>query len=186
MEAALPLTGQTWVWPKYSGATHLNGPHVRVTEAQGVDFDRWYEDLSIPPFSDDEWAEFWSFCERLALEELDIPAREWLKLPETELRHLCPVIRQTYDPDYGGELFEVDVCSHDQHAGSLVFVKKGWGMWTIVEFNDGDGGAPGGDSLIMITLIRRSSSKRWIPSIPTNLAMRISKGCVYGISNHTR
>ena len=140
MEAALPLTGQTWVWPKYSGATHLNGPHVRVTEAQGVDFDRWYEDLSIPPFSDDEWAEFWSFCERLALEELDIPAREWLKLPETELRHLCPVIRQTYDPDYGGELFEVDVCSHDQHAGSLVFVKKGWGMWTIVEFNDGDGG----------------------------------------------
>src|SRR5262249_5268553 len=47
--------------------------------------------------------------------------------------------RRDYDHKYGRHLVDSIRGDENEH-GSRCFVRQGWGEWTIVEFNDGQGG----------------------------------------------
>ena len=140
------FTGQNWHWPKYSGAAMLIGPgQVGPAKAEGLTLDRWYEDLGIPLFSEQEWFELQKLDECGDWEALGFPGQEWFELPQPEpgshaIR--CSALAQrTYHPDYGR--FIVDNSNYDHCQGcppELLFVWQGWGKWCVVEFNDGLGG----------------------------------------------
>jgi ParB-like chromosome segregation protein Spo0J len=139
---AEPLTGQTWHWPKYSGA---------ATNSFTLDFKTYSEDLSAPLFTPDEWEEFTSFDEAKVLSEFKFPGYTWfdwwdlpmrvpvrssiLRKPRSTAEHN----QRSYDPLFGRMIV-------DNHEGCKTcprgpfFIRRGWGEWVSVEFNDGEGG----------------------------------------------
>jgi hypothetical protein len=66
--------------------------------------------------------------------------------PVTPDGFACPPVRRRYDPDFGALIAEHPShvrCSHNRggrNDGQPVFVRRGWGAWWAVEFNDGKGG----------------------------------------------
>ena len=134
------ISGQTWRWPEYSGAVKLTGPNSFNHDA-GLQADKWWEDLTVPVFSEQEWEEFKAFDEKAAVGQLDFPNKEQFLLPKlrTPEDYECPINRRLYDPAHGRMMVEQHRCGHGCHEGGPVFVKQGWGTWIIVEFNDGQG-----------------------------------------------
>jgi KorB domain len=129
------FTWQTWHWPKYSGQVLLIGTGGRTdTDLEGLD--DLMELDSVQIFSPDEWQEFCSFDEVLALRMMNLePVKGWgraIRWPNNcyqfrvDLRY-----RRDYDPSYGRFLFEME--------NKPCFVKQGWGKWLVIEFNDGQG-----------------------------------------------
>ena len=137
-----PFTGQTWHWPKFTGLEVLSRANCYSPKLYGLGLNLngiLMECYDIPLFSPDEWEAFTDFLEIAALEELpDIPARAHIAWGAVarERRIKTTAIRRDYDPHYG-RFITADVC---KTCGPYVFVKKAWGCWCIVEFNDGDGG----------------------------------------------
>jgi hypothetical protein len=146
-----PLPGASWHWPWLSGPTWLyEGPAGAP-------------DVDLPEFTEDEWDEFrymdhGDACMD-ALEAADVPLLEFFRFPKggtVEHRSLgrraraqwsdwgkrsCDLLdRRTYDPEYGGFIDAHEDCSEYHHVSGPVFVKRGWGEWVTVEFNDGQGG----------------------------------------------
>ncbi len=137
----IPITGQTWHWPEYTGAIELTGPN-QVNPNAGLNLDAWWEDLTVPLFTEEEWDEFPCIDERELLDDIDFPGKEQFILPklQTVEDRICVVNQRTYDPNYGRAIFEDNRCSCWCHADGPVFVKRGWGTWIVVEFNNGQGG----------------------------------------------
>lgn len=109
------FSGQSFHWPPYSGVEY---------ELEG----------DAPLFSEEEWREWLAFDEQAALAALDIPdGIQWLwEAPEPRDPN-CLLLRRDYDCDYGG--FIAECC----HGPGPVFVRRGWGEWQIVTYNDGRG-----------------------------------------------
>jgi ParB family chromosome partitioning protein len=108
--------GQAFHWPRYSGVE---------CELEG----------DAPLFAEDEWEEWLAFDEEAALAALDIPdGMQWCwETPEPHDPN-CLLLRRDYDCDYGG--FIAECC----HGPGPVFVRRSWGEWRTVTFNDGGGG----------------------------------------------
>jgi len=114
-------TDQDTPFPKYSGQTN----------------EKWNEETSIPIFTKEEWIDL----EIYDIFRDDIWGKEFLgfitpyepnQIKETHL------IRRTYDPSYGDFIVE-----ESEYENSRIpcpyFVKKGWGEWLVLTFNDGNG-----------------------------------------------
>ena len=141
-----PFTGQTWHWPKYSGA------EITPIQPKG---NTYAEDLHVPLFTPAEWDEFLAFDEAAVLEDLDFPGCTWFNWDPTAWRvpfrtfgvrdHWVgtATARRAYDLTYGRFLTthepSCELCKVTS-AGGAIFVRQGWGVWETVEFNDGNGG----------------------------------------------
>lgn len=138
------FTGQDWHWPKYSGVSWLTVTHGWcVDETKNIlNLDEWDENVvDIPIFSEQEWEEYCSFVEEDALYDLDLPCGDffdWEWKAEREPRH-CAFMRRTYDQNFGRFIVDDKDRNCKCHCGPPFFVKRGWGKWCIVEFNDGKG-----------------------------------------------
>ena len=73
---------------------------------------------------------------------VDTPGKKHFILPkpQTPEDRSCVTGQRTYDPNYGRKIFEDNKCSCWCHTNGPVFVKRGWGTWIVVEYNDGQGG----------------------------------------------
>jgi len=133
--------GQDWHWPRYSGSVLLTRPGTWLREEQKerLGLDEHDENMSVPCFSEAEWAEWVAFDEREALECLEFPGCEcfgfWPNAKKGGERSVLE--RRTYDSGYGR--FIVDGAECEVCPPGAVFVKRGWGKWCIVEMNDGQG-----------------------------------------------
>jgi len=130
------FSGQPFHWPQYSGAEWLNKnghfteKYGRFVRRDGREAEALYH---VPLFSEGEWQEWLNFNEAEALEALDFPGKSFFRWPFRHQESLHPARdKRYYDPDYGRLLAE------DKHQKHL-FVRRGWGEWVIVEFNDGAG-----------------------------------------------
>ena len=139
---AVPLTGQTWHWPKYSGA---------VLNSITLDFKTYGEDLSAPLFTPDEWDEFTSFDEAKTLSEFNFPGYAWFdwwdnhwRVPGRTSILRAPLSAAIHNQRDYDALFGRTIV--DNHEGCRTcprgpfFIRRGWGEWVSAEFNDGEGG----------------------------------------------
>src|SRR5262249_32901006 len=126
----------SWHWPVFSGQVVQN-----TTSKEDHPFG---EDMTIPCFSEQEWEDIGCYCRDEALADLNIPGldlfsfymqrSEW---SEGGAFDICT--RRTSAPDYGRFIVSgTDLC--DTCPDGELFVKRGWGNWCVVEFNDGKGG----------------------------------------------
>jgi hypothetical protein len=118
-------------WPKYTG--------MRPGGLHGT----WYLPdkngqqtlATIPLFTEDEWAEIDAF------DAVDVLSSVFPELNWSQHRQGLAVVkpsahdRRTYDPLYGRLIAETTCELCTRH-----FVRRGWGQWGIVTFNDGMGG----------------------------------------------
>ncbi len=137
------FTGQTWNWPRFSGA------EISPIDPKGRDY---HEDVAAPLFSPDEWDEFLAFDEAASLEDLAFPGHEWFNWSPRAWRvpfrtfsvrdhwAATSLARRNYDLTYGCFIADQSepTCGMCKTGG--VFVRQGWGQWQLIEFNDGDGG----------------------------------------------
>jgi hypothetical protein len=130
---ATPFTGQTWRWPRYTG--------ISTTRMGDSD------DTTVPLFTVDEWDEITNFGCNDALRDLVFPGHalfSWTVAPWERDRYPldCPTVSRDYDPTYGAFIIEHPEpadCTLEHHAARPLFVRRGWGEWCLVEFNDGAG-----------------------------------------------
>ena len=128
---AEPFTGQAWHWPTYSELQY-NAIQPNWNLSSGISF---AEDLSVPLFTPDEWDLFWAFDNS----EMDFPGCAFFKFRPG--RVLGATLRRTYDPNYGRFLIQNEGGQHCATCASgRLFIRRGWGHWTIVMFNNGHGG----------------------------------------------
>jgi hypothetical protein len=116
-------------WPKYTGMTWDGwqgcGSPKDPTDREAI--------LSVPVFTETEWAEVLSFDAEDTL-ETSYPGLDWGDLHPVRMTQTIEE-RRIYEPSYGRFIGETtcEMCRHH-------FVRHGWGQWRIVAFNDGDGG----------------------------------------------
>ena len=115
-------TGQSWLYPKYSGLLFL--------EESSAD--------DISEFNKKEWAEFLKVLkDGITYPTDDIPLFEYVKLKEPSVPwwfsdSFC---RRIKDDSYGS-FFKNDL---PEFNNKEIYIKKDFGSWRIVEFNDGTG-----------------------------------------------
>lgn len=124
------FAGQPRHYPKYSGW---------VTNCID-DWDEKRPDKKIPLFTPEEWEELKNLPDK---KELNYWNKKGIKLTDYHYEPLKMGVlrRRTFDPDYGnfilekkeGKNWECKYCVEE------IFVKKGWGEWVRVTFNDGRG-----------------------------------------------
>ncbi len=125
--------GQDWHWPKYSGQTLIIGPGHWKHDIAGLD--RFGELPDVSLFSEQEWDEFRNFHEVTSLAMMS-PCPGWgdfLRWHEETQYKPDDRDRRTYDHNYGRFIF------HSDREDSPVFIKRSWGVWSVIEFNDGQG-----------------------------------------------
>jgi ParB-like chromosome segregation protein Spo0J len=140
---AREFTGQTWHWPRFSGA---------VVESIQPHFKTLSEQLDVPLFSPEEWESFIAFDEEEALLELDFPGCDYFNWALRKFRtpfralylrrpwHPEGLNQRDYNPEYGRFITENDGACCDGCPPGKLFIRQGWGEWKTVEFNDGGGG----------------------------------------------
>jgi hypothetical protein len=120
-------------WPKYTGMRpggmhgtwYLPDEHKKGQEALAA----------IPLFTEDEWAELSAF------DAVDVLSSVFPEINWSQHRQGLAVVnpsphdRRTYDHSYGRLIAETTCELCTRH-----FVRRGWGQWGIVIFNDGMGG----------------------------------------------
>lgn len=123
------FAGQPRHYPKYSGwITNI--------------IDDWIEKKidKIPLFTQEEWEELKNLPDK---KEIDYWNNLGIKLNDYHHEPLGMEIlkRRTFDPDYGNFILEKkDGFSWEcNYCFESIFVKKGWGEWVKVTFNDGWG-----------------------------------------------
>lgn len=138
------FSGQWWHWPKYSGQELIIGPGPWREDIAGLD--EFNELPDTPLFTEQEWQEINGYGQfgndiysqiKQVLGDPLSGLRAWpdiLRAPQ-EPEHLREneYKRRIYDPDYGRFLVE------PKDKDTAAFVKKGWGVWAVIEFNDGEG-----------------------------------------------
>lgn len=133
------FTGQEKHFPKCSGQSEIypmsNGGELKTSDIS-----------KIPVFSEEEWRGVNDY------------ARNYKKIlrkafgPRFSFPSEKPIVRETYirrrdfDTNYGDFLVEAnsyeDMKDYEEEESESPrrYVKKGWGSWIVVEFNDGRGG----------------------------------------------
>jgi hypothetical protein len=116
-------------WPKYTG--------MRRRQPQGHDWEAWEDRLlDIPLFSAEEWQDLSGF-QPLEVLQAYAPELTWNRYDhQGDLVRPSAAIRRDYDPAYGRVI--VPTAPEDQ-TWRRVFVRRGWGGWRVVRFNDGAG-----------------------------------------------
>ncbi len=116
-------------WPRYTSMEYCTP--LFVDEKQ--DRTRF---VDVPTFTEQEWEE-WTVANAAESLAATYPGLE--KYGDGQYQRLPAASgaenRREYDPDYGGEIVEPDCDICDVH-----FIRQGWGVWQVVEFNDGEGG----------------------------------------------
>ena len=137
------FTGQTWDWPKYSGQELIIGPGNWSKTVAGLD--DFGELPDVPLFTEQEWSEFCgqkNDCFSVinaGLSHLGKPGsgKHWadiMRPPQKDYVYRTnEADRRDYDPDYGRFLIEAN------SPGDPAFIKRGWGAWSVIDFNDGQG-----------------------------------------------
>ena len=128
------FTGQEKHLPKYSGQEKCHEFDLYRCQheldkvlARGV--------KGVPIFSEQEWMEINEYSSAV-LEEV-FPDFTFNDDDDLFVRE-GPVTRRAYDPEYGHFFASIDEGFPDYLKGE-VYVRRKWGTWAVVEFNDGEG-----------------------------------------------
>ena len=122
------FTGQEKHFPKYSG-------QEKYHEFDPYEFDKVRAVKDVPIFSEQKWMEINEYSSAV-LEDM-FPDFTFDDDDDLLVRE-GPVTRRTYDPEYGHFFASIDEGFPDYLEGE-VYVRRGWGTWAVVEFNDGEG-----------------------------------------------
>ncbi|MBA7700100.1 Nucleoid occlusion protein [subsurface metagenome] len=111
--------------------TEFSGQEKCFPKYSGQEKDYFSSREKAPLFTEKEWAEITEYAE--------IKDELWLnEFPEftRKKESICALEdntwRRTYDPEYGDFITK-------NSFGHPLFIKKGWGNWAVVTFNDGEG-----------------------------------------------
>ncbi len=147
-----PLPGVEVPYPRYSGQETLP---IGIATWFGIE-----EELGTPIFSDNGWEELNSYTNENEESILGALFPE-LRFSSGGPGYLyeTPLVRRTYDPEYGGFVmpntdstwdrwhsFAKERCNVEgnykwsREPAAVRYVRKRWGSWVILEFNDGKGG----------------------------------------------
>lgn len=119
------FTDQKIHFPKYSG---------QVDRGNLTDEDK------LKTFTEYEWKELNDYEKNR--EEIKAKLFPDLKIPFEAERYLITetkTLRRIFDPEYGDFLVKDEYALPDSGIDDRFFVKKGWGEWRGIEFNDGEG-----------------------------------------------
>lgn len=124
--------GQEKHFPKYSGQKKRYEFDLYACQHE-LDKVLARDVKGVPVFSEQEWMEINEYSSAV-LEEMfpDFTFDDELLVREG------PVKRRTYDPEYGHFFANIKEGFPDYLTGE-VYVRREWGTWAVVEFNDGEG-----------------------------------------------